>query len=249
MFHDRKIRLWAVLFWLLVWQLGSIAVGSDILLVSPLQVLARLFELIREKSFWAAILYSALRIAAGFLLGTTAGTVLAALAARFRRVDELLAPLILTIKTIPVASFIILVLIWFTSVHLSVVISFLMVMPILYTNVREGIDSVDDDLLEMASLFRIPAGRRVRYIYITQVMPFFRTGCTLALGLCWKSGIAAELIGVPSGSIGELLYRSKIYLETPDLFAWTLVIVLISLAFEKLTLKAVDLAAAFLERM
>ena len=90
---------------------------------------------------------------------------------------------------------------------------------------------------------------RIRYIYVSQVLPFFRTGCSIGLGLCWKAGVAAEVIGIPDGSIGEKLYNAKVYLNTPDLFAWTVVIVLISLLFEKLFLAMVDGAVIRLERM
>ena len=131
----------------------------------------------------------------------------------------------LAIKTIPVASFIIFVLIWFSSQNLAVLISFLMVLPVIYTNVLDGIRATDPQLLEMAQVFQIPTARKIRYLYVPQVMPFFQSGCSVALGLCWKSGIAAEVIGMPQGSIGEKLQQAKVYLDTPDLFAWTLVII------------------------
>lgn len=120
---------------------------------------------------------------------------------------------------------------------------------IIYTNVLAGIEAADRQLLEMAEVFLIPVGRRIRYIYLPQVIPFFRSGCMVALGLCWKSGIAAEVIGPPSGSIGEHLQQAKIYLDMPDLFAWTLVIVLVSLAFEKTVLALLSWTAKRLERM
>lgn len=223
--------------------------GQEILLVSPVSVLVRVGQLAVSADFWHSILFSLVRIAGGFLLAATAGVLLAGLAARFRRVEELLAPLILAIKAIPVASFIILVLIWVSSRNLSVLISFLMVLPVVYTNVLSGIRCTDPQLLEMAQVFDLPALRCVRYIYVSQVLPYFRAACTVALGLCWKSGIAAEVIGIPKGSMGEKLYSAKIYLDTPDLFAWTLVIVLISLAFERLFLAGLDAVVARLERM
>ena len=177
------------------------------------------------------------------------GTVLAALSARFCRVEELLAPAMLAVRSIPVASFIILALILFSSRNLAVLISFLMVLPILYSSVLEGIRAADDQLLEMARLFRIPSRRCIRYVYLPQVLPYFRSACGSALGLCWKAGIAAEVIGMPRGSIGERLQQAKVYLDTPDLFAWTLVIVLVSLAFERVFNRLMTACTAWLERM
>ena len=95
---------------------------------------------------------------------------------------------------------------------------------------------MDQKLTQMADVFQVPFPRRLRYLYLPQVAPFFRSACAVGLGLCWKAGVAAEVIGLPDGSIGERLYEAKVYLNTPDLFAWTVVIVLLSLAFERLFL-------------
>jgi len=209
-------------------------IGQEILLVSPVSVVLSLAQLVRTAGFWQSVLFSFQRITAGFLLATVSGVFFAAFAARFRRVEEFLAPAILFVKSTPVASFTILVLIWVSSRNLSVVISYLMVFPIIYTNVLKGIRSTDSKLLEMAEVFGIPGRRRVLYIYVSQVLPFFQSACLVGLGLCWKAGVAAEVIGIPRGSMGEKLYMAKVYFATPDLFAWTLTIIIVSLLFEKL---------------
>lgn len=234
------VRLWAVAVWVIVWQLVAMALGQEILLVSPVSVLLRLGELVPHWDFWGAILFSFWRITLGFLLACVTGTVLAVLSSRFSPVRDLTAPLMSVVKSIPVASFIILVLIWVPSRNLSVVISFLMVTPIVYSNVLGGISSMDKKLTEMADVFRVPFLRRLRYLYLPQVAPFFRSACAVGLGLCWKAGIAAEVIGLPDGSIGERLYEAKVYLATPDLFSWTVVIILVSLVFEKCFLFLLD---------
>lgn len=244
-----NIRLWTVIFWLLIWQIASVLIGQEILLVSPVSVIVRLSELVTELSFWESILFSFQRIVAGFIMAVFFGVILASLSAYSNRMRELLAPLVAVIKATPVASFIILVLIWIPSRNLSVFISFLMVFPIIYSNVLEGIKRTDPKLIEMADIFSISKWRRFCFIYVSQVMPFFRVACSIGLGLCWKSGIAAEVIGIPKGSIGENLYTAKIYLDTPDLYAWTLVIILISLLFEWIFLLGLDLAVKRIERM
>ena len=203
----------------------------------------------QTASFWQSLACSFLRILSGFLLGMISGVLLAAAASASRRIDELLEPFVQTVKSIPVASFIILVLIWVSPENLSVIISLLMVFPVIYTNVKDGIRSMDRNLTEMAELFAVPLPLRIRYIYASQILPFFRAGCSLALGLCWKSGIAAEVIGLPENTIGENLYNAKIYLNTPDLFAWTLVIVVVSVLFERTFLRLVDLGVRRVERM
>ena len=112
----------------------------------------------------------------------------------------------------------------------------LMVLPVVYTPTLAGIRETDARLLEMAAVFRVPPAKRVRYLYVPAALPYFRSACTVGLGLCWKSGVAAEVIGITSGSIGEALYNAKILFSTAELLAWTVVIVLLSLAFERLFL-------------
>lgn len=186
--EKREIRLWAVLFWLVVWLLFSTWIDSDILLVSPIKVLLRLSQLACTKVFWKTIFFTLSRIAFGFLLAVLAGSVLAGLSSRYRRIFELMTPFMLTVKSVPVASFIILALIWFSSRNLSILISFLMVLPIIYTNVLGGIRSVDRALLEMAEVFRIPRMRVVKFIYLPQIMPFFLFGVQCFAWSCMESG-------------------------------------------------------------
>ena len=248
---DRHIRPWAVAVWLIVWELASLSVGQEILLVSPVRVAVRLLELMTRSAadFWPSVALSFGRIIGGFVLSALTGILLASLAGAFRPLRDLLAPAMAAIKAVPVASFIILILIWVPSRSLSVAISFLMVLPVMYLNVLNGIESMDPKLLEMAQVFRIPPARRIRYLYVSQLLPFLRSGFSLSLGLCWKAGVAAEVIGIPKGSIGEKLYEAKVYLETPDLFAWTLVIVCLSVFFEKSFLRLADRLASMLEQM
>lgn len=245
----KSVKPWAILFWLIIWQIASLAVGYDILLVSPIRVIVRLGELALTADFWSSIAFSAIRICSGFLLGTLIGGLLAVLSARFKHICELVTPLILTIKTIPVASFIILALIWFSSKNLSILISFLMVLPVMYTNTLKGINCITVESREFAKVFELPFSRKMRYLYLPQILPFFTAGCEIALGLCWKSGIAAEVIGMPNGSIGEKLQQAKVYLATPDLLAWTVVIVIVSTIFEKFFLFLLKKMQIKLEKM
>lgn len=243
------IKITALLFWLIVWQGVSMAIGQEILLVSPVSVVVRLVELAGTWNFWGTVWFSLMRIASGFLLALIAGTISAVLSANLGLVRILLAPLVSAVKSTPVASFIILCLIWADSRNLSIIISFLMVYPVVYINMLQGIDSADRQLLEMADVFQIHGMRRVFYIYTPQMMPHFLSACTVSLGLCWKSGISAEVIGIPSGSIGEKLYQSKLFLSTADLLAWTLTIILVSTLFERLFLLLVRKICRRIERM
>jgi NitT/TauT family transport system permease protein len=232
---DRAVGI-AVLFWLAMWQIAALAIARDFLLAPPWDVVVRLGELMVKTEFWATVGTSLLRIALGFAAAAALGTVAAALAARHRWVDVLLAPLIVTIRSVPVVSFIILVLLWVDAAWLAAITSFLMVMPVMYTAVLGGVRHRDRQLLEAASVFEVTAWRRIRAIDIPAVLPFFVAASRTGVGLAWKSGVAAEVIGAASGSIGGRLYDAKIFLDSASLFAWTIVIVGLSVACERLVL-------------
>ena len=242
-----SIKVWAVAVWLLVWQGGSMLlerrlVHASLLLPSPVDALECLFQLALTAEFWRTIGWSTIRIFGGFLAATATASLLAVPSYRFRPARELLAPLVACVKTVPVASFIILALVWLKSSQLSFFIAFLMVFPPVYLGVLTGIGQTDPRLLEMAKVFQVPFRRQVRYLYLPAIAPHFRSAVSVGLGLCWKSGIAAEVIGLPDGSMGERLYMAKVYYLTPELFAWTAVIVAVSVLFEKFFLFLVDKA-------
>lgn len=245
----RLIGAACVLFWLAVWQICAMLLGKSVLLASPIEVAGRLTELVPQLSFLKSVAFTSARILGGFFIGMFVGTALAILAGKFSFVKTLLSPLVAVVKSVPVASFTILALIWISSRELSVLISLLIAIPIFYANILGGIESLDPKLVTMADVFEIPARRRFIGVYLSQLLPCFRSACGLAIGMCWKSGVAAEVIGIPSGSIGEKLYMSKVYLETADLFAWTLVIVVLSWICEKLFMLLVNLIVKRVERM
>ena len=171
------IRILAVLFWIAVWQIASMWLGQEILLASPVSVIRRLFELIFTGDFWHSAGFSFGRIVLGFSMALILGILLAVLAFLSRTVEILVNPVLTAVKSTPVASFIILCLIWIPSRNLSVFISFLMVLPVIYTNILEGIRQTDRQILEMAKVFQVSMGRQIRYIYVSQILPYFVSAC------------------------------------------------------------------------
>ncbi len=234
---NAMLRIAGALAFLGVWQLAPLLMGkTSVLLATPVGVVRRLIELVPQGGFISRVWFSFARIAAGFGLALAFGVLFAALSAASKVAESLIRPYMTVAKTVPVASFIVLALIWLSSSTLSVFISFLMVLPIIYTNTLQGIRSADEKLLEAARVFKVPRPRRVRYIYLPAAFPYLISGARVGLGMAWKAGVAAEVISIATGSIGEQLYFSKVYLDSAELLAWTLIVVLLSLAFEKLVL-------------
>lgn len=234
-----KKKILILAFWLLVWQLLSLLVHNPFLLVGPVGTVKALAGLIAQADFWISVCKSLFRIFGGLAAGSVLGILFAVLSHHFRLFRELAEPAVNVLKTVPVASFIIMILIWAGNGMVSFWISLLVVLPVLYFNTREGLSSVDQSMLEMAAVFRMSRFSNLRHIVLPELKPFILGAMQIAPAMAWKSGVAAEVIGQPLLSIGNGLYRSKINLDTGRLFAWTLVIVMISRAFEKLILMAV----------
>ena len=230
----------SVLLAVLLWEAAAAAVGNHILISSPISVLKRFFTIWHDTGFWSALLFSSVRIIGGFFIALSTGFLLGLAAGHHPLIETLLWPYAAIIRSVPVASFIIIALIWLRGSQLSIFISFLMVFPIVYSNILEGTKHADRQLLEAAAVFRVPYLRRLKYIELPQLKPYLISACKVGSGIAWKAGIAAELIGIASGSIGEQLYESKIYFMTEELFVWTIVIVLLSIFFEKLLRFALD---------
>ena len=227
-------KLIPVLAWLFIWQLVAFIIHNKILLAGPIETLKALINLSQTEDFWESIAQSTSRILLGFVIGSVLGIAAAYLAYISEVAGEFLRPFVVTLKSVPVASFVILLLIWFGNRNISVIICTMVVFPILYLSTLEGLLSTDVKMLEMAQVFRMPKMRVIRYIFLPQLRPFFQSAFKLAIGMSFKSGIAAEVIGQPLHTMGNGLYLAKVYLETGELFAWTIVVVIISFICEKI---------------
>lgn len=224
----------SALFWLAVWEIISLIVGKEIILPSPLRVLKRLFYLLGTSEYHVSVLSSLLRISIGYLLGTVFGSVLAYASFFSRALGVLFSPLFTVIRATPVASFIILALVWMGKELVPAFTAFLMVLPIIYGSVLTGLESTDAALAEVAEVYSFGFFKRLKLLYIPSSIPSFAGGAKTALGMSWKAGIAAEVLCSLRNSIGGNVYTSKLYLESVDLMAWTLTVIVISLVLEVL---------------
>ena len=226
----------SAVFWLLVWQCIHLWIGKDILIPSPLSVLQKLFEFFGEWEFWLSVGTSLFRVISGLLLGTVLGIIIAVLTAKSGFLKTLFSPVLHIIKATPVASFIILAILWLKVENVPIFTSMLIVLPAVWANVEKGILSVDPMLMQMGKAFRLSKKELFFRITVPSVKPFFIAAMNSAVGMAWKAGIAAEVICPYRDSIGSALHDSKIYFETVDTFAWTVTVILLSVVFEKLIL-------------
>lgn len=225
-------KLLSAAFWLALFFWAYWATGQELLVPSPLGVLSQLGRLVRSDASWRAVLYSLGRTLLAFGLGVGVGCLLAVLTSSVRLFDILFRPALGAVRATPVSSFIILALVWLRSDRVPVLTGFLMVLPVVWANVSQGIAATDPQLLEMARCFRLGRWETIRQVYAPSVKGTLVAACLTSIGLCWKAVIAAEVLGVPKGAIGTQLYNSKIYLETDALFAWTIMVVALSMGLE-----------------
>ena len=221
-------------FWLGVWQLAALWVDLELLLPSPAAVGRSLAALAGTAEFWLSTLFTLLRVFLGLLGGALLGTVLAFLTHFFPWADLLFSPAIRVVRATPVVSFILLIYLWVTRANIPGVIAAMMVLPVVWSRVAGGLADVDPQLLELARAYRFSRWKTLRLIYLPSLRPHFISGFLTAFGLAWKSGVAAEVICPPRLAIGSRIQQARLSLETAELFAWTLVIIVLSLALEAL---------------
>ncbi len=227
------IALAVLVFWLLVWHLLSDAIDTELMLPSPSAVAAVMWRQWSTGSFWVIVGASLLRVLGGFAAAVVVGSVLAVLTTRFSLLERLLSPILHIVRAAPVASFILSAYFWVQLQLLPAFIAFLMVVPLIWANVSQGIAQTDYKLLEMSRVYRLGRIRTLRHVYLPSVLPYFEAACTTGLGFAWKSGIAAEVICSPSLSVGKQMYSAKAYLEMSEVSAWTVTVVLLSVVMER----------------
>lgn len=234
----------SILVWIIIWHIAATYIGKELFLPTPGKVFNVLWkDLLPSENFYSSLGTSLLHICTGFFIGGIVGIILAI----FSSVSDIFKTFawfpIKVMKSVPVASFVILVLLWLEADDLSVFIPAMIVLPTLYINTLTGIQQTNDKLLDMAHIFRVSFIKRIVFIYIPSTIPYILSASSLAIGMAWKAGVAAEIIGLAKNTIGNELYKTKIYLMTPELFAWTLVIVALSIFCEsiiKLGVKLVE---------
>ena len=225
-------KIIAVAIWIFIWQLASMIVGEALLLPSPYDTLAALFKLGKTSVFYVSVLATLVRVLAGLLISIITGVALGIASAKYSWLSALLAPMISTIKAVPVISFVILLVLYFKASMVPVAVCVLLCFPIMYTNTQKGMLSMDKKLIEMAKLHKVSGRKILTHIKIPAIFHYILSAILICIGFSWKSVVTAEVLSAPLRSIGYSLYVTRMYVNTEELFAWTLVIVILSITIE-----------------
>ncbi|MEF9918566.1 MAG: ABC transporter permease subunit [Eubacterium sp.] len=238
--HIKKImpeavKLLALLFWLLVWQIVANMMGNTLVLPSPITTLKVMYGVIMTPSFFPDLGMTLFRVFGGVGISVAIGIIFGILGGLNKMLYTLLEPFVTITRTLPVVSVIILINLWVKSSFVPLVVTFLVCFPITFTNVVEGIHHTDLNLLEMAKVYNVSFQKVLRNIYLPSIKPFCVSALMTAIGMGWKVTVTAEVLANALPSVGMNLYYAKVYLETETLFAWTLIVVICSFAIEKIT--------------
>lgn len=227
-------KLLIVLFWLIVWQILSRVIDNAILLEGPIEVVKRLIDDLQTKDYYHTVGASLLRMNAGLVLGILLAVLLSICAWKQKILEELFAPLVQFLKTAPIACFIVLLLIWTGSKNLAFYVALLVAFPPVYLNLVEGFKHIPKEQMELAKVYCMPLKNRMKYIYLPSIKPYFMSALSLSVGMAFKAGVAAEIIGTPDFSMGERIYMSKIYLDTAGVLSWMITVIVASYICEKI---------------
>lgn len=220
-------------FWLAVWMLVAALVAQPLILPGPGAVALALLRLICDAGTWAILAGSGVRILGGLALAAVCGGVLAGISSRSRAFAHLVAPALSFVKATPVACVVVLLLIWLGSARVSIAAVFLMALPGVYFSLAEGLTQADKPLEQMFRLHGVRGWRLFCAHTWREVLPFVLSCARAVIGMSWKAGVAAELIGMAVGTVGERIYQAKLLIETADLLAWTVLVVAASWACER----------------
>ncbi len=237
----KKLPQWsypliAAAFWVGLWWLIAALYAKPLILPTPIGMLRALWTLLKTGEFYLTVALSLGRILLGIALAFVLGILLAILTVKSAFFHHLFSPLLSLFKATPVASIIFLMLLWIGRAHIPFVIAFMMALPIVWANVREGLLQTDRQLLEMARVFGVSPRRTLIKIRLPSLSPYLLAAVRSGVSLAWKAGIAAEVLCTPKLSIGRAIYEGKLYIMTEELFAWTFIVVAISIAIEQIAL-------------
>ena len=228
----------AILFWIIVWLVISLIINQKFILPMPHHVLVAFFELVKTPTFWTSTLFSLYRVVLGVAASFAIGCLTAYVISKSKVADALISPLLSIIKATPVACFIVIIWVWVSDTsHLPTFIASLIVIPIVCSNVLQGISSIDKELIEVARAYKFSPLKRLKSLYLPSVAPFILSSLRSSLGMAWKASVAAEMIVLAKNSIGKEIYNTKLYsMDEATVFAWTIVVIVLSVILEKLVI-------------
>lgn len=228
----------SILIFIVLWQIYAIKINNPYLMPEPNQVFDSLLVLLGDAGTYKIVFATIGRLVLSMSISIVFGLVLGMFAGIHYELEALLRPMVVTLRTLPVVTIIVVVLIIYGNEFSLYIISFLLIFPIIYQAELDGIKNIDKTLLEVLKLdCNKCSGPAIKMVFLPLSMPFFRTGVIQSTGLGIKVLVVSEFIAQTNVSIGKQLYFNRINLEYSKVFAWTIILILVVLVIEHLVNK------------
>jgi len=229
----RSLKIGGSLFLIVFWEVGARLLDEQLILPGPVETIGHAVEMIVAPGFLKILGSTILRGMIGFSIALFLAFFLGLWAGLSPRFHAFFSPLLITLRSVPVVSFILLALIWFSVDAVPVFIAILTMFPMICLSIIDGIHFADEELTTMARVYEVPEKRIIREVYLPSLTPFLFTGMSNAMGFGWRAIIIGEVLSQPEWGVGSAMHTAQTFLQVREVIAWTLIAVLVSFLFER----------------
>ncbi len=219
---------------LAIWEIGALIVNDSYFLPGFLETFSALIVLLSQNMLFMPVLVSLARVLLGLVLGIIAGVLLATASYFLPLANDLISTLISIMKATPIATIILILWYALSDASLAIFVVILIVTPVVWQNVYDGYKSISLEMLEICEAYEASAAKKMKILYLPAATKFLIPSIITSIGLAWKAEIAAEIMTY--SNIGRSIqdFKTTSY-DTASVFAWALVIVVMSILLEYLT--------------
>lgn len=232
------IILWQMSYWLLVEQLSMV---KSYIFPSPLGTLSSFGRLIENNLLFFALLSSFRKLLIGLLISILLGVILGLLMLRHKFLEKLLKPLILGFQTLPNICFVPFALLWFglndTATIFVIVIGSVFSICI---SVETAIKGVNQIFEKAARTMGANSADVFFKVILPASLPEWISGLKQGWSFAWRALIAGEMVSGTIGGLGYVLLIGRELLDINQIMLVIIVLIVISVAIEKLLLGKIE---------
>lgn len=217
---------------LIIWYIASILIDVDLILPTPYVAFSNIGHYLISKEFWVSFGWTYLRCIEGFVLSFCIAMVLAIVAYSSQTLEKLLNPFMGIVRAIPTMAILLILIIILRPSQTPIIVAGIVICPILYQSFLASLKGIDEKLIEMVEVYKVPKSKQILKFYIPSVLPSVFSHCVSGFSLTIKLIIAAEALAQTAKSIGKMMQFAKVNIEIEKLFALTIIAIAISLISE-----------------
>ena len=222
-----------ILFWLAVWEVSALILDFSYFLPDIVTTLKSLVKILVSLNTYKLLFNTFFRVIISIIISAALGTLLAILSHKFEIVKRIISPALAVMKSVPVAIFSVLFYVFIRDDVVPVIIAVFMIMPMIWQNVLDGYNSIDENLYEVCEAYEFSFKKRLRILILPTLIKYFIPALITSVGFAWKAVISSEILVRTVDSVGKVISDSKYQMDTPTAYAWTFIAIILSIALEK----------------